>query len=206
MLPSHRDNLNIFQITNVFNVAFRREFNKLTESVTNKLALLEKVGCHGARMFADVGGYEKFEFANYFLQYELIEDNLSELQSVFLKRFFADFSRQDAAQVKQVAASIVAAMEKLILDKTVIQFDDLLYIDFKHLLEARDDEIKHYHHLQDELHDYLKANGRRTRDYPGALERCGNKHMRASTMNAEDYEDYLKHEFEHNYATLKPSK
>ncbi len=203
MLPNQRNQLNIFQITNIFNVAFRREFDRLKQATTKKLSLLDTVGCQHVRMFFD-GAYDNLQFANYFLENELLEDHLNELQSVFLRRFFTDFTNQDAEKIKQTAANIINAIEKLMLDRTVVQFEDLLYIDFKHLLESPDNEIKHYTYLQDELHEYLRANGRRTRDYPGALERCGNKHMRTSQMNEDEYEDYLKHEFDHNYVKIKP--
>lgn len=204
MIANHRDKLNIFQITNIFNVAFRSEFNKLSAEIEKKLAVLETVGCQHARMFFDIGGYYDLLVARDFMHYELVEDNLRDLQTIFLKRHFEEFMNQSAEQIKQTAARIMKAMGALIINRTVVQYEDLLYIDFKHLLADPAAEIKHYHHMQDELHDYLKSHSKRTSQVPDALERCGNKQMRTSRMNDEDYEDYLKREFDQHCVPLKP--
>lgn len=76
------------------------------------------------------GVANRMQFANRFLEEEMVEDNLRELQAALLKQFFPDLLKQSETEIRQTAANVVSLLKELILHKIVTQYEELLFIDF----------------------------------------------------------------------------
>jgi hypothetical protein len=182
------------ELAALFHQTFLKEYRKLKSSIHQYvLERAQYVKTRHGKFHFHFSHADKYQFAEFFIDYELDEDNLRDLQTTIFRQLYDDIKQTMSDDVKKTARDIVAALGNLIFNKKVTSFEDLLYVDFNHLLKSPDAEIAHFNHMLEEFKEYEKS--QHIKKDKSLLMNCGDDY--------DDYDERIRNEFNRSMIRLK---